>query len=383
MSVPPQGNWPPPQQPGNPASSGQPYGPPGNQPGYTASPPGWQQGPWQQPPGPPPQKGNGLKWLLIAVAILLVIGISVGATLIFTRGDGGGGSSPTSGAASDIASANDTGPVSIILDEPTCQSLTAINNSLASAQANGWADQRETLGPVASWTPDQRTQVEDVARAMRSAADRAVPLAKQTPHRVVRELYEQFIAYSRAYADSVSTYSPEDNALATANISASSALVGICNAIEQGATSRALSIGAVPAPSTIAPAGDPANPKRFVTSADSTCSKWVERLNTFNSQTSPDWQNRDSSIPASQWGPERQAIEKAAQPLLSAYASDIEDAGRGSGNPQLEDFANTSALYIRAYLSAEDSYVSSDGWLNYAAFQIANFVSAACTAARS
>src|SRR4051812_47329703 len=114
MSLPPQGGWQPPQQSGPPPNQGQSYGHQNNPPGYQPPPPGWQQGPWQQPSGPPPRNDNSLKWLLAAVAVLLVVGISVGATLIFTRGVEVGRTTPTSGAPSDIASANDTGPVSII-----------------------------------------------------------------------------------------------------------------------------------------------------------------------------------------------------------------------------------------------------------------------------
>jgi hypothetical protein len=84
MSMPPQGGWPPQQPP----PYGQPIDPSAFNP-QQPPPPGWQQGTWAQP-SPPPQKGNGVKWLLIAVAVLLVIAISVGVTLIFTRGGGGG-----------------------------------------------------------------------------------------------------------------------------------------------------------------------------------------------------------------------------------------------------------------------------------------------------
>ncbi len=41
---------------------------------------------------------------------------------------------------------------------------------------------------------------------MRNAADQTVALAKLTPHRVMRELYQQFIAYARAYSDAIATY---------------------------------------------------------------------------------------------------------------------------------------------------------------------------------
>ena len=63
-----------------------------------------------------------------------------------------------------------------------------------------------------------RAQYEAVGQAMRSAADQMVPLVKLTPHRVMRELYEQFIAYSRAYAERIPTYTPQDDNLALASV---------------------------------------------------------------------------------------------------------------------------------------------------------------------
>ncbi len=44
---------------------------------------------------------------------------------------------------------------------------------------------------------------EAVGKAMRNAADQTVNLVKVTPHRVMRELYEQFIAYARAFTDNI------------------------------------------------------------------------------------------------------------------------------------------------------------------------------------
>ena len=180
--------------------------------------------------------------------------------------------------------------------------------------------------------------------------------------------------------DSISDYKPVDNYLATASISSSSALVGIFNTIEEGSTSRGLGLAPAPSPTETAPVGEPENSAPFVTTSDAKCRAWVERLNAFNAQTSTDWQTRDSSIPGDQWTPERKAIEQAAKPLLVAYADDAETAGLGSGNPQFEDFSVATSLYIRAYLTAGTTYTSADGWLNYAAFQIGNFVSSACSA---
>lgn len=377
MTVPPPGGWQPPRPPPN---QGQPYGQTGNYP-QQPPPPGWQQSNWPQPSGPSPTNGNNLKWLLIGVAVLLVIGISVGATLLVTHNSGGGGTtSPTSGASSDFASADDTGPVSVILDDPTCKTFNGINNNLAAVQTNGWGEMRSGLGPASEWTDTQRTQVRAVVESIRTAADQTVSLAKLTPHRVVREIYEQFIAYSRAYADSIPTYKPADDGLASVFVNASATMIGICNSIEFGSTSRALTLEPAVQPSETSPLGDPSDPRRFITASDSTCSDWVARLDRFNTETSADWQDRDSSIPGSQWTPERRQIEEAARPLLESYADDVLQMGSRSGNPTFEDFAATTSIYIRAYLTAGNSYINADGWLNYTAFRVANLVAGACRA---
>jgi hypothetical protein len=370
MSMPPQGGGQSPQQP--PQSGWQPPQQP---------PPGWQQGPLAQQPGPPPQKGNSVKWLLVAIAVLLVIGVTIGATLLFTRGGGGGGPTPTtSGAPSDIASANDTGPVAIITDEPTCKTFNDINNSLADVQKNGWADQRGALGPASQWTPDQRSQVQAVVSATRNAADQMVALAKETPHRLVRELYEQFIAYGRAYSDSIPNYLPSDDALASANVAASSALFGICDAIEYGSAGRSLAVQPVAPPSKVATARNPADPQRFITTSNDSCTTWKQITDKFNAGTAA-WQALDTGVPASQWTPDRRAMQTAALPFLTTWATDMEDTGRASGNPAFEDFAVAAALYMRAYLAAGDNYIGADSWLSYVTYRVSNLIRAACSAA--
>jgi hypothetical protein len=373
MSTPPQGGWPPQQPP----PYGQPFDPSAFNPQQQPPPPGWQQGSWPQP-SPPPQKGSSVKWLLIAVAVLLVIAISVGVTLIFTRGSGGGQAAPaTSGAPSDVASAGDTGPVAIITDEPTCQTLYSINSIIANIETNGWGDQRHTLGPAAEWTPDQRAQVQAVATAMRNAADQMVALARQTPHRVIRELYEQFIAYGRAYADSVPSYTPASNFLADTNVAISNALLGICNAITYRSTSRALGVAPSSPPARATAPSNPADPQEFVKSSDSACTSWIANEDRFLASTDA-WQKLDSKIPSAEWTPEQRATQLAVLPILTTLANDMESVGRNSGNPVFEDFAVLGALYFRAYVSAGDSYAAADSWLSYTGLRINNAISAAC-----
>lgn len=376
VSMPPQGGWQP-QQPG-----GQPpYGPPpGGYPQYPGQqPPGFPQGQWpQQPPGPP--KGNSTKWLLVAIAVLLVIGVTIGATLLFTRdGDDGPSDPQSAGDSSDIASANDTGPVSIITDEPTCAAFIGVNNGLADLQGKGWGDQRATLGPVSSWTPEQRAQVDSVATAMRNAADRVVPLARQTPHRVMRELYEQFIVYGRGYADSISNYTPEDNGLASANVNATTSIVGICNSISNGAADRALGVPAADPPTTDPSPGDPSSPQPFIQAPEAVCTTFKSLSDQFNIDTA-DWQEVDSDIAATEWTPEQRGAHERALPFISNWAVAMEDAGRASGNPILEDFAVTASLYLQAFLAVGDNYTSADSWLSYVGYKLNQLILGACRA---
>ena len=375
MTTPPPG-WQPDRQPGPfPPHHGQP---PGFDP-QPPPPPGWQQGPWQQPP----QKGSSIKWLLIAVAVLLVIAISVGGTLLFTR-DGGGGGATTSASsppASDIASAGDTGPVGIITHEPTCKPFYGINDALVDVQQNGWGGQHANLGPASSWTTEQRKQIEAVGTATRNAADQFVALARETPHRVVRELYEQFIAYGRAYADSFVDYVPADNAFADVNVSILNAIRGLCNAIEFQSANRALAMPPGEPPSKIASVGDPADPERFAPANASTCPSWDQIEQAYRAGI-VEWERVDSaSVPATQWTPEQRAAHQAVLPVMTTFASGMESTGRQSGDPVFEDFALLAAAYVRAYVAAGDNYDNADSWLLYTALRMTNSLSSACKVA--
>lgn len=359
---PPPGNWGPPQPP------------------YGQGQPPYGSGPWppQQGWGPPqqPPKNNSLKWLLIGVAALLVIAISVGATLLFTR-DGGGGTTQTANgnppAAGEIASANDTGPVSIITEDPTCEPWRPINDSLVDQQRKGWGERDYSL-PASSWSPEQRTLHDEIATAMRRAADQTVQLAKMTPNRVMRELYEQSIAYWRAYADSIPTYTVKDNSLAVTASDTSGALVTICAAIDyRSAATRGPLVTASEAPTKLAPIGDPANPAMFLpTSGNTVCAEWTSASDKFDDDTKA-WRESDGGTPATEWTPERRAVMEDAASKMLAYADAIQALGARSGNPILMDFATLSAQYFRAYTESIPSYTSADSYLSATA-SYANFI---------
>jgi hypothetical protein len=370
------GQWQPPQSTSGPqpAPHSQPYA----------------QQPWSPPPSipptGPPNKGSGLKWLLITVAVLLVVAISVGATLLFTRGNGDNSPTatatpPTTGAAGDIASANDTGPVSIVTEDPTCEPWRPIVDTLGAQERNGW-DERDPSVPATAWTPEQQAQYDAVAQSMRTAADQTVALVKLTPHRVMRELYEQTIAYWRAYAASISTYTAMDDHIARVANTSSAAIVSICAAIRyRSAAERGPVVPQAPTPTMIAPVGDPADPQRFLASpANPVCGEWKVATSKFVNDTLA-WQGIDPNIPATEWTAEQRTVNDQVVGVMLTFADRLQDLGQRSNNATLDDFAVLAAQYRRAYANSLPSYTPADNYLSAAAAQLAFTVNEACLAA--
>ena len=161
----------------------------------------------------------------------------------------------------------------MITEYPSCAAWTAINNELSNSGQGLWND-RDRSVPAPAWTPKQRAQFAAAGQSIRGAAAQAVGLVKLTPHRVMRELYQQFIAYARAYAERIPKYTPADDNLAGAANSASSALGSICAAITDGpAAARGPLVPPSAPPSDIAPVGNPANPQPFLTNENAVCSE--------------------------------------------------------------------------------------------------------------
>jgi hypothetical protein len=336
---------------------------------------------WGPPPGPPPSGGGNGKWIVIGIALLAVVAVTVVVTVLVVGKDSGNSPSPTTtstaGPASDIASANDNGPVTIITEDPTCASTRPILDTRASVEHNGW-DKRDPSIAAPAWTPAMRSQYQAVADAMRASSDQMVPLVKVTPHRVMRELYEQFSVYSRAYADNISTYTPQDDKLAVVSTTVSNAIGYICAGIDFGsAAARGPLVQPLPIPSQVAPVGDPADPKRFITEANSVCADWLAASTKFSNDTA-DWLPTDPDIPVSQWSPEQRAINDAVAPVMSAFADELQSLGERSGNPTLQDFAELSAQYRRAYVLSLPTYTPSDKYLANSALVLGGVVEAAC-----
>ncbi|MBJ7341848.1 hypothetical protein [Mycolicibacterium sp.] len=362
-----------------------------NEPSESAGPPTW--GP-QQPWAATPKSGGPPQWVIVAVALVAVLGVIVGATLYFTRDSSSGTSTPSgsqtraAGASSvnpnttpnpaDFASAADTEPVGIITAEPTCTSWSGIDETLTAAQQNGW-NQRDPSAPATAWTASQKATYEAVALAMRSAADQTVALAKQTPHRVVRELYAQTTAYLTAYADSVATYVPANDNLAQTATSTAQALTSICEAIANGsATARAGLIPATADPTASTASTGPPTPF-FTPPTDPVCSRWHALVAKYTTAFAP-WRGTNQAVPATQWGPAQRSINDAVAPLMVAFADDAETLGQGTANGVFQDFAVLAGEYRRAFAAALPTYVPADGALTRTASAATGAIDSACMA---
>ncbi|WP_235690126.1 hypothetical protein [Mycolicibacterium gadium] len=315
------------------------------------------------------------------MALLVVIGLTAAVTISVTKNDGDGEPSP-SGETFGLASADDKGPANIITEDPSCAAWTPIIRTLSEEQKNGW-ERRDRSIPATEWTPEQRRQYEKVADAMRRAADQTVQVAKVTPHRVMRELYEQFIVYARAYADAIPTYTKDDNLLAGVAGGTSNAVTRICTTITyKSAQARGPLVSNAPAPTALAPLIDPRNPQMFMADSDPSCVKLIGLLETFDAE-SADWQALDSEIPASEWNPEQRSVIDRVIPLMNTLADDIERLGLQSSNPTLQDFAIFAAQYRRAYATALPSYTTADSYLGAASAGITSAIADACRASGS
>ncbi|WP_235625418.1 hypothetical protein [Mycolicibacterium neworleansense] len=305
-------------------------------------------------------------------------------TVLVVRPDGGGnGPSNASGTGSDseFASANDTGPVGIITEDPTCDAWNTIVGEYSDAvNAVKW-DERDPKVPANSWTPEQRAMYETAGKAMSRAVDQSSNFVKKTPHRVMRILYEQYIAYTRAFMERIPSYVAEDDALVGASNAASGSLASICGAvIYRVAQAVAPLVPTGPEPEKVAVPQDPSAPAQLLSGSNSICGDWETLVSNFSDDTAS-WRAIDKDIPAKEWTPEQRSINDAVAPVMSASADEMERLGRQSGNPGLEDVTTLAAQYRRGFVTALRDYTPADSYLALSATNLVRLVTSACKAA--
>lgn len=361
-------------RPGHPQLPPQPHG------ARYQYPPGAPGGQPQWVGGPTPQNSPGKgKWILIGLALTAVIALSITGTVLVLR-TGTNTTSPAPNSTAQIASANDIGPANLITEDPTCEAWSrAAREHYDKTEAAKWADRDPNI-PASAWTPQQRDMYDTVAKSMETAVGQAKQLARRTPHRVMRELYGQFVAYASAFVDKIPTYVADDNKIALVIEALTTAPADICSAIKyRSVQTTAPLVNDPPAPSH--PLLDTTEtPQRFLAAENDVCVDWATRATTTAADLAQ-WRDIDPNVPATGWTPEQKAINDAAAPLMTTAADKYEGLGRASGNPVLEDFAVLAAQYWRAFVSAQPNYTPADSYLSESATLLVVTVNLACKAA--
>lgn len=358
----------PPQQPGPP-----PYGAP--HPNHPGGQPQW--GP------PPPSQPDKTKWILGGVALAAVIALTIVSTILFTRPDPGPASSTPPGQnGSEFASASDVRPANIITDDPTCPAWVKISDQMSSvSDAVDWNNLNYSV-PESNWTSDQRAAFEKKGAALTTTIDKVRALSTQTPHRTMRELYSQYVAYSQALIESIPSYAATDQYNVQASNRFFSALNKVCDAIHfQAAQERAPLIPAPSPPSKPASADPGGTPEaqRLLDSHNDLCGDWIATVERVDNDTA-NWRAIDPAIPAAQWTSEQKSVIDAVTPAMATYADDLERLGRRTDVPEWEDFATFSAQYMRAFVQTLPEYTPSDSYLAAVTVNLSSAVYWACKA---
>lgn len=345
------------------------------------------------PPAPgwgprPPRRRTRRSWAVAGVALVLAL-VAAGVAVTLLRHDSGGrpiaATTPTTTTTTmpPAASAGDVGPVGLITEEPTCVRWLAISPKWPVDPPMSIAGVPPVTVPRNAWTPQQQSALQTVATNLRAEAGQIALLANTTPHRVMRELYEQFVAYGRAFADAVAgNYVPDDASLLYSKNHVLDTLTSVCVAIRAGApAARSALLTAAPgAPSRVASPQDPADPQRFVTASDLPACVGLESLtgNYASNPTVTAWIDADESIPASKWDPKHKALIDAVAPILSTLADDVERTTGQGNNPVMADFGTLLAQYERIFVKTLPTYGPGDFHLEAVASSMLYMLAQAC-----
>jgi hypothetical protein len=331
-----------------------------------------------------PDRRRWLTWVLGATSVILAAALVVVASILAGRsGDAAAGDpvqeASSAGTGARPASAGDVGPASIVVEDPTCPEWTRISAALTEVQHRVMWFDRDGAIPAVEWTPEQAKMYSTVATALGSVAVQARSLSRATPHRVMREAYEQVIAYAQEQINRIPHYQAADISVARATDSLVGAVTSMCAAAMSGsAQARAPLTPAVSPPTSIKDA-DEISRRILMADNSSICAEWVPMSANYQSGVAAfnaaDWQS-----PAAEWTYDQHYLTETAVPLINQFADESEQLSRRSNNPAAEDLAVLSAQYLRAYVQALPTYVPADRALADTAAYLTKAVDNACAA---
>jgi hypothetical protein len=198
----------------------------------------------------------------------------------------------------------------------------------------------------------------------------------------MRELYQQYIAYSGLFVESIPSYIAADGNVAVVADTIANALSNICSAIDFGSAPAVAPL--VPDPNMPSGIETPSlgeNPPVMLTTRSTACDKWEAAGERFNLDTE-NWRQIDPSIPAASWTPEQRGANEAVGPIMSTNADELDSLARQLGNSTAEDIAVLAAQYRRAFVAALPAYTSADNFLSQTAARLVRTINWACKAAQ-
>jgi len=227
------------------------------------------------------------------------------------------------------ASDADTGPISVITFDPTCSAWTT---AFADIGKNKFLE---------GTYPDINK------------------LAAQTPHRVMRRLYEQENAYAGEHLKSGAAVG---GAQYRAAYHASTALNAICTASVYGTGSSGTPISTY-SESVVGPPGV------FLP-------VWLDECQdagVLNDKLSSAWSGDDMKRPPTQWTPKQRAKWVELRSLMESTAADLDGVAAVGSNSVFNDFLALEAAYLRGSEKDPSLYAVADS--------VRLMVTAACEAA--
>ncbi|MBU9766410.1 hypothetical protein FR943_21515 [Mycobacterium sp. TNTM28] len=332
-------------------------------------------------PGPAGRQ-HRLTWVLGATSVVLAIALAVVAGLHFAQPREAGDSVRAAAATSPEArwaSAGDTAAVSIVTEDPTCGEWTRISASLVEVQNRVlWFDRDGSIAAV-EWSPEQAAMYSTVATAMGSVVVQTSRLARQTPHRVMREAYGQLVAYAQELINRIPQYQPADIDVARTADAMVGAVSSICAAASGSAPARAPLPPAALPPTAPPPAPAAIDRRTMMADNPSICAEWLP-MSANHRYSVADHTDADWQTPAVDWTFYQQSAGAAVGSLDTEFADESEQLSRRSNNPVVEDLVVLAAQYLRAHALALPTYAPADRALADVAGYLTKAIDSACAA---
>ncbi|SKG96488.1 Uncharacterised protein [Mycobacteroides abscessus subsp. massiliense] len=285
------------------------------------------------------------------------------------------GKSETSQQSNEIASSHDTGPITLIVNDPTCGPIREISDSIRPALES--LDKFDPQVSANKWTAERRSKYQEALLQLNIAAEKYLQVARQTPSRVMRELYLQSVAYYQIFARKIESYVPETHNFALAAKYYVETIEYICSA-EFATEERKDDHRSVDPGPGAPPLTEPGVPQVLMREPDPVCPAWIDSMERSEREIQAWRRGFDPSLPAGIWSESQRNLMTAVKPVFQREIEKMNASLKTVSNPTLRDLTALSSLYLSAFVSWSDTYVPQDMWLYNTAVSLRNAIATSC-----